>query len=256
MSLPIVIVTNSDYSYLWPILNDLYRDFDNVVVCLDKSKDFHFSDTFRLLFYDTNLNYTRRMHSILNQISEEFIYLTHDVDLLISCDKQKLENYLDVMRVNGLDRISMGLFTGSNTILHGKEVQVCKLDRFMSRNFYTPLDHAPSLYRTTTLKSIYEKYPNETYQSFEQNHQIQDDIAKNYKFFGINNHPALFPVYHRGFVFSSEISILHITVQGKLLPRNFYFDLEKTLAEIITRYDLSFLETHRDCGTINKQEIT
>lgn len=256
MTLPIVIISNSEYSYLWNILSDLYKDFKSVTLCIDENNiSYKFPDNFKIMFYDKTFNYTRRMLSIIEKIDHDIIFLTHDIDLLIKCQIEKLNLYANLLSRHGLDRISMGAFSNSQDVISEHGVEVCRLFRKISNNFYTPLDHAPSIYRTSTLKEIYSKFPNESYGSFEQNSSIQEFIAENYKFFGIRKNDNVSLVYHRGFVFTEDISILHLTVQGKFLPFDYYFDLKHKVFDLIERYNLTMIQMHKDCGLISKQEI-
>lgn len=256
MTLPFVIVTNSEYSYLWDILSDLYRNFESVIICVDENNiSYKFPDNFQVMFYDRSLNYTKRMYSIISRIDHEIIYLTHDIDLLINCDLGKLHKYCDLLIKHNLDRISMGVFSNNQEVISENEVEVCRLFRRISRNFYTPLDHAPSIYRTSSLREIYSKFLNESYGSFEQNSSIQEFIVENYKFFGIRKNDNVSLVYHRGFVFTEDISILHLTVQGKFLPFDYYFDLKHKVFDLSERYNLTMIQMHEDCGLILRQEI-
>ena len=61
-------------------------------------------------------------------------------------------------------------------------------------------------------------------------------------------------VYHRGFVFSSDLNFLHITVKGKLLNLDYYYDLKDDLLKIIDKYKLN-LQTSEENRFISKNEI-
>jgi hypothetical protein len=252
----IIIITNSSYSYLWPILNDKLNKCKNIFICLDSNPNqFIFNENFSLINYDANLNYSKRVKSILEKIDDDYIVLLHDIDIILNFDNEMLEKYLSIVKENNIDRLSFGVYNNPNKIIQKNNLVVCKLDLRISNNFFTPFDHTPSIYNRKSLIELYTIFNEESYVSVEQNLNVQIYVNENYKFYGIQKTNDIILKYHRGFVFSEFFNFLHITVQGKFLPKNLYYDLIEDFEKIINDYELTNISYHDDSLFIQKNEL-
>lgn len=249
----IVLKTNSAYSYLWSILNDTTEEFPSFFVLTNSTKDFQFNKNIKIHLYDQSDSYSTRLLNFLQSIEEEYVLLTHDVDLILNFNHTKIKNYLDTVKSNNIDRLSLGVFVGNDKI-NQNGVEICKLHPGMSMNFLTPFDYAPSIYKRSKLVELYSKFPNEKYQSLEHNPEVQKHVLENMNCYGIYKSDSVKLIYHRGFVYTEDFNFLHITVKGELLAEDLYFDLKDTSNDLIKKYNLSFLKRQEN-PYIKKYEI-
>lgn len=252
----IVIISNSAYSYLWKIINDLTINIENINLCLDENSiDFKFNKNINIIYYTKSNIYSKRLHEIMRQIDSEYVILLHDVDLILNFNKIKVAQYIALMKKTNIDRLSFGVYDNPNNVIKENEIEICKLEKGISKNYFTPFDHTPSIYRKDKLISIYKNFENETYAKLEQNSNVQDFVDNNIKCYGIQKNKNISLVYHRGFVFSEDISFLHLTIQGKFLPLKLYYDLEKIVQDIIKKYELYFIGSHENHDYIDKNVL-
>jgi len=238
----LVIKTNSAYSYLWPIINDLTKTFKKIYILLDEnSNNFIFNKNIICVKYDVNDTYATRMYKFLLNINYSYIILIHDVDLILNFNFKKINEYFELVKNNNIDRLSLGVFNG-NDIIHNNNISICKLQRNMSKNYLTPFDYAPSIYNKKFLLSLYFVFNKESYKTMELNDQVQEFIFNNFKSYGIQNNSNLKLIYHRGFVYTEDFNFLHITVKGKFLKEEGYYDLRDKLNELKNKYNLFFID--------------
>lgn len=252
-----LIYSNSQYSYLWDIINDYTSNLQNkIYLCIDENKiDYKFNDNIEILYYQGDTNYTKRLQTLLNKINYKYIILIHDVDLILNINENKLENIVNKMSINNIDRVSLGIFNAEckNIKCEDSNIELCNINNIVSNNFFTPFDYAPSIYNRLSILEFYKKFTNSNYQTLEQEMNAQNYIRNNLNVYGIKNKNIKL-IYHRGFVYCKDLNFLHITVGGKLLPYNLYFDLENTLKKILDTYNLKFLDVNKNIH-INKNEI-
>jgi hypothetical protein len=255
MNISTVIKTNSSYSYLWPIIKDFCSDIPNLKILIDEGSIFNFGENSECIFYDSKLNYTKRLISCLSQIDSDYILLLHDVDLVLNIDQEKIKSYLKLSIDNSIDRISLGVYKGMGDIINLGDISVCKLIPGFSQNFFTPFDYSPSIYNKKSLLDFYSQFPFETYSGLELNPKAQEWINENLKCYGIHFDEKIKCIYHRGFVFTEEFNFLHITVKGKFLPLDFYYDLKDRFLEIVKKYELDNIETEKISYHIHKNTL-
>lgn len=230
----ILIKTNSSYSYLWPIISNLMKDTPNVIFMIDDDAGYTFQH--ETIKYDSQEKYTKRLSSAISQIQTENILLVHDVDLALNLDLFKLSSLLETFCAHDIDRLSLGVFSGQE-IIQDQGNTLCRLYPHMSSNFMTPFDYAPSIYKRHKLLELFNSF-DETYPNFELRQDVQDFVNRSFRSFGLQKTDNENLVYHRGFVYSKDFNFLHITVKGKFLPLHFYYDLQKTVEDLIVKHDL------------------
>ncbi len=250
-----VIVSNSAYSYLWAPINDLTRGLGNLVILLDDDMGFRFNDNISVMQYDKRLNYSRRLKECIGSIGSEYVLLLHDVDLPLNIDTAMLDRCTGLVDANGIDRLSLGLFNPPDRDgdIQGDPMSLVRLVPRMSPNFYTPFDHAPSIYRRSSLEGLYRQFPDETYFSMEQSEGVQAYAGTRMICFGLRSGQWTRPIYHRGLVYSEHFSFLHITVGGKFMSRETYFDLIPQFEEIVAGYGIRLQAS--DTRFVKKAEL-
>jgi hypothetical protein len=254
MNCRIVIKTNSHYSYLWRIINDLTQNFGEVIVFLNDSKDFEFNKNIKLIYYNQENSYTDRIMSLIEKIDTDYFLLIHDVDLILNFDINKFSKYLDLVIKENIDRLSLGVFDNKKSEIVYDDLHICKLDYNISKNFFTPFDYAPSIYKKKTIYNFYSNFKGESYRNLELNTNAQSYVYDNLLSYGIQKNNNIDLVYHRGFIYTKDFNFLHLTVAGSFLETNTYFDLSDVFLEIKQKYELSFISTQAS-GHIQKNEI-
>lgn len=251
MNCDIIIKSNSHYSHLWPIINDTTSHFNKVYLCIDDDLGFKFNNNINIIKYDLNLSYPSRLISILENIDSDYILLSHDVDILLNFDIIKYNKYLNIIKDNNIDRLSMGVFVGNDIIEDGM-LKICKLEKHMSTNFLTPYDYAPSIYNRIKILDFYKNFRTETYKNLEHNELAQSYINDNLNCYGIQKNENLKLIYHRGFVYTSDFNFLHLTISGKFMNEENYFDLISDFNKIKDKYNLNLPIKNYN---LSKQEI-
>ncbi len=254
MNCRIVIKTNSHYSYLWPIINDFTKKLGNLSVFIDKVPDFKFNSNIELIVYDKNLSYTERVVHLIDSMSDDYFMLIHDVDLILNLDREQLDKYLSVVMQNDIDRLSLGVFDNPSSSISQNDIHLCKLDYNISKNFFTPFDYAPSIYKRSSIREFYYKFKGESYKNLELNSCAQSYFHKNLSSYGIQKNASINLVYHRGFVYTGDFNFLHITVGGYFLEPDTYFDLKDKFLEIKDTYGIHHIMT-QPSSWIKKNEI-
>ena len=255
MRCPIVLKTNSSYSYLWPIIRDLLKDTDfEVILCCDSNpNNFQFPNNFSIKYYDSTKTYTQRLSSILNELDCDYICLVHDVDLILNLNYERFDRYLSLIENYDIHRLSLGIFNNRSEVISIGNEEVCRLTH-ITPNFFTPYDYAPSIYNRKKLIQFFLHFKNDQYSTLEENVDVQQYFRDNMRSFGIQYNDTIDIVYHRGFSYSQDFNFLHLTVKGQLLKNDFYFDLIDEKNKIVQEYNLDHLEVSEFTG-ISKQEL-
>ena len=265
MNYTVLIHTHSDYSYLWPIINDYIKkyNFTKILAYNNIPENTILPDCFdRYIQYDDTQKFTGRLCNILEQIEEEFVFLIYDVDIIINIDEGALENYINIMRDNQIDRLNIAVFDGTEYI-QKNNYAICNLNKNLRQpsNHFTPIDCNPTIWNKKTCIDFLKKFPNETYNSFDLNDQIISYCKTNMKCYGIQLTPNLKILYNRGLTYCDKISLLHITVKGKfLVPFQCYADYQNDLIKIINNYKLDInqigtIQAHAGCFNNKKLSI-
>lgn len=239
---------------MWPIINDTTKEFNSIILCSNNFDDFNFNKNLTLLTYEQGQNYTKRLISILRQVGSEYVLLSHDVDLILNFNFSRLEIYMKIIEENKIDRLSLGVFDNPSQQIEYEGLTVCKLHRNLGRNFFTPFDNSPAIYDREKLIRFYECFSDETYNSLEQNENAQQYFLKNMNCYGIQKNDNIKLIYHRGLVYSYDFNFLHITVAGKFLSKESYFDLMNDFERIKFTYRLYDIAS-TDSKDLQKNEI-
>jgi hypothetical protein len=255
MKYEILIFSNSSYKHIWPIINDKTKNLPKITFCVDYDDNFIFNNNINLVFYNKTQTYTQRLCSILEKIDTDYVLLIHDIDIIINFNIDLFDKYFSLVQYNNIDRLSLGIFNNTQgSIIKNDNVEICELYENMSNNFLTPFDYAPSLYKKTTIYNFYKTFFDENYQTLEHNKTAQNYIIENLKCYGIQKHNNLKLIYHRGFVYCEDFNFLHLTVKGKFLLKEFYYDLINEYELLKNAYNLNHIQVEYT-NFINKNEI-
>ena len=102
MSIPILVYTHSEYSFLWkaaiPLLEKYAKGFE-IIWCCDSLLDFTTPEGWRVFIYDTSLSWSMRVKTCLDTINSDYlIYLQEDWLLIDSLSNERIEYCLDFMK--------------------------------------------------------------------------------------------------------------------------------------------------------------
>jgi hypothetical protein len=102
MTIPILVYTHSEYSFLWkaaiPLLEKYANGFE-IIWCCDSILDVTPPQGWRVFIYDTNLSWSMRIKSCLDTINSDYvIHLQEDWLLIDSLSKERIEYCIDFMK--------------------------------------------------------------------------------------------------------------------------------------------------------------
>jgi len=234
-----IVFSHSDYSYLWPIIEDYVVNLSQlnpIFVCnknntIDKPKGFC-----KYIEYDDSLCYSQRWMNILPEIDAKYILVIHDVVIVLNCDVSKIHNLLKVIDKHTIDRCSMNVFDGSQ-IVYDNEMYLCNLNNTVVGHNYTPYDVSPAIWNKTSFLNLWYTFPNETYRNSEQNPMVQH-YCKNLKCYGLQktNEKIYYSLSRPNY---EMFKVLHITIQGEItFPIEVYMDTIEDFKRVFEQYNL------------------
>lgn len=187
----ILLVCYSHSSY-FPVLNAHNEYLKNIpnkkFLFIDKILPEHVDLCFdKIIFYDNNLNYTKRLYNSFKQIDEDIKYIifTHDNDILIKIENDKINNIVSIMDENIIDRVCLQIrryeSPPSNTIIfYNNDFTLDYLDKY-----YFCQTPNPSIWKLTSLIKIHNEFDRD-YRGNETL-DIQDFCKKNFKVYYIHS---------------------------------------------------------------------
>ena len=241
----LVIFSNSEYSFLWPIIEESMSkiNFKKIFVCdvnnLEKPKGFD-----KYITYDINNCYAKRWTmDILPNIEEEYILVIHDVQIIVNMDENFILNILQLLSEYNIDRCSLNVFNG-NDIINKNNITLCNLNT-ANGNTYTPYDLCPAIWNKKSFNKLFENFKNETYRTSELNENLQMFCKNNFKCYGQQKSNEKI-YYCLGRPYMNYFKILFITIRKEILnPLDVYMDMKEECIYYLNKYNLFYL--------INKQ---
>ena len=236
----LIIFSHSDYSYLWPIIEECIQKIPQltpIFVCnkTDINKPNGFT---KYIEYDDKLCYSQRWtKDILPYIDEKYILVVHDVQLIVNCDINFIHKIIQIMLENRIDRCSLNVFNGKH-IVKNYNIKLCDLNSAHG-NTLTPYDVCPAIWKTDSLKKLFNTFPNETYRTSELNEELQIFCRNNLRCFGLQKINAKI-YYCLGRPYFEYFKILHITIKNELmLPVDVYMDVKNEFLYFLEKYKLT-----------------
>lgn len=235
----LVIFSNSEYSYLWPIIEEsvskikIHKIFVSDFNEIEKPKNFQ-----QYIQYNSNNCYSKRWtHDILPKIESEYILIVHDVSIIVNMNEEFILKNIKLMCENSIDRCSLNVFSGNQQI-ENYGIKLCNLNN-ASGNTITPYDVCSAIWRKKSLKTLFEIFPEETYASSELNHNLQNFCRNNFKCYGQQKtNEKIF--YCLGRPYLNEFKILHITIKKEILnPIEVYMDMKDDFLYYSNKYNLN-----------------
>lgn len=226
--LPIVCYSHTDYADVLAVQRDALRSVDcPLFLCFNTSETpdpFH-----RTLVYDDRLQYSKRLEQALRQISDPYICLVQDMDILVHVDHATLTDVVAAMTVHGIDRVDLKCAEGTPQI-HVRE------DLGLIRNT-DPRGYVynvnPSLWRREALLELLATF-DRCYRTIEG-----DDVqafCTRFRIYQLSLPTSVASAYFR---VAPWFVYLHITSAGKLIPvteNGLCPDLQVTYMRILETY--------------------
>jgi hypothetical protein len=238
----LLIYSHSDYSYLWPIIEETIQPlaklnpiFISNQTSIEKPKGF-----IQYIEYDESDCYAKRWIHILPQIESTHILVVHDVNIIISCDIDKIQKLFTIVAEYNIDRFCFNVFESYTYIDVDDDLQICDLNAHIIRTrTFIPYDQCCAIWKTNSYIQLWNKFPEETYGGSELNDNLQAYCKSNLKCYGIGYKPEN-PIYYCiGQPYHSIFKILHITTKGEITyPVEVYMNMKDDFIKIFEKYNL------------------
>ena len=248
----LIIFSHSDYSYLWPIIEECIQKIPQltpIFVCnkTDINKPNGFT---KYIEYDDKLCYSQRWtKDILPYIDEKYILVVHDVQLIVNCDINFIHKIIQIMVENRIDRCSLNVFNGKH-IVENYNIKLCHLNSAYG-NTLTPYDVCPAIWKTDSFKKLFNTFPNETYKISELNEELQIFCRNNLRCFGLQKTNEKI-YYCLGRPYFECFKIVFITIKNELVfPVEVYMDMKNEFLYFLEKYKLTEkIKINHNCSFI------
>jgi hypothetical protein len=235
----LIIFSHSDYSFLWPIIEETLEKIPdlNPIFVSNKTGLIKPCGFTKYIEYNDTLSYAERWtKDILPYIDSEYILIVHDVQIIVNCDINFIDNIIRLMNENHVDRCSMNVFNGLD-IIENKDVKLCKLNTAHG-NTFTPYDLCPTIWKTSSFKTIFETFSNETYRSSELNETLQNFCREKLNCYGLQKTNQKIH-YCLGRPYLEYFKILFITTKNEItFPPELYMDMKDEFLYFFEKYKL------------------
>lgn len=262
-----VIYSHTDFLDMLQIASDYSESIDNKILLINENNILpdDIKNNFKeIIFYDDTLPYTTKISKILDKINSKYIIFTHEVDIILNVDKKIINQLIDYMELDNIDRIDLQPNAGNTKGIYVKispDVEVSKWLKYENiNNPYNQLTHTdyylglhsdprsyifnvnPSIWKKSTLLELFTTFNGRTYRNIEYD-DVQDYCTK-YKIYNLYSRHVLHCGYLKCLPF---YKYLHITHYQRLLKfdgrfrdefNQSYIDASEEYTEIVNKYKL------------------
>lgn len=232
-----IIYSHSSYSDILNIQNDYISDIKEEKILfidkLDENIKYNFD---RIILYDDNLNYSKRLYNCLEIVNTvKFIIFLHDNDIILYKSQSDLNNLIKIMKVNYIDRIDLQIKDiPGNNIINYNEYILIKNNNI--NNYIYNVN--PSIWRYNKFKELMNNF-NNSYVNIE--HACQEYCYNNLNVYTLYSKNIIRCGFHN---LTNIFVFLHITKNGELTPvDNNVNNLDKNIQEIydkiLNKYNIS-----------------
>jgi hypothetical protein len=256
-----IIYGHTDYLDILKIQTDYMSIYSNVTLLINNN-ELDLNDLYlkykTVIFYDDNLQYSKRLIHCLNQITDKYLVFIHDIDIVLNIDEETIISFYKFMEKNDVDRVDLKQSHNLNVI------NVIEIDKQTSVDSWKiikkeeindgiylvkqedPKDFIynvnPSIWKRESFMELLITFPDKTYRTIEdmdvQNYCKRFDV---YKLFSKNSIEC-------GYFTCLEIfKFLHISHSGKLLRltnsfttehNQSYASISENYIDIVNKYNL------------------
>ena len=238
MSCEIVIYTHSDYKDLWPIILDslsMNKIQTKIHFAVNKVPEVNELEKFNLCFYDDTLTYPSRLASICKQISSDYLFFFHDIDVLVHYDQSRLNTLIEWIAAMDVDRFSLGIYPTTSYVTTYENIPIAKLEKNTCEWFTTPYDPGPSIWKRSTFEEVMTQFSNETYRTIESS-GIQD-ILLTKNVFGFAKR-SLYPLFTIGRPYTPWFAFCHLLIRGQWVCNEGWQSFESFMAIMLHKHKI------------------
>lgn len=266
-SLTYVMYSHTDFLDILEIAVDYVSIIDNKVLLInhnDKNIDHLYSKFKKVLYYDDNLSYSEKLNQVLTQIDSNYILFSHEVDIVLSCDQNLLNQLVECMDQENIDRIDLQPNGGNTKLYYIKIIKNSPVSLWPKyENIVDPhsqlneIDYYigvhddpktyifnvnPSIWKISSFLELLRSFPNRTYRDIE--YEDVQNYCKKFKIYNLYSKHVLHCGYLKCLPF---YKYLHITHYHRLLRFNSsftdefgqsYIDASQDYINIINNYNL------------------
>jgi hypothetical protein len=215
-----IIYSHTSYLDVLKIQTEYLKGYPNKILMINKmvNQPEWFSNYKDIIFYDDTLPYASRLLS-LKQLDVDYILITQDMDIVIEKDDTAIENILNLMIEECIDRVDLQWrdidSTGNELNPHTRRIELDNFTLIKQENTKGHMFNLnPSIWKVSSLLDVMEEFKNEGYRTIEevtQDYCLKFDIYK----------PSCDVHFDCGYMQCNEIyQFLHITRGGKWLAQS------------------------------------
>ena len=237
-----VIYSNTDYLDVLTIQTDHVHGLGHTTLFINQN-DLDMSEIYskydKVIFYNNNDAYAKRLLTCVNQLDMDYFLLVHDIDIVVNVEGYTISKLFDYMQKENVDRIDLKFAekTYSSIPFSDDLYLVKQLD---TNNFIYNVN--PSIWRKSALTDVLSKFHYKSYRTIEDM-DVQSYCNK-FKVFKLHSSQKMSCGYFNCVI---PFMFLHISHSGKLLPltNDFvtvygqsYADVSEKYIDIVNKYNL------------------
>lgn len=237
-----VVYSHSSYADILEIQSDYISGKGHLTLFIDKN-DLDLSKLYskfdKVVFYNNDDVYGKRVFDCLNQIDYEYFIFIHDNDILFHTNDEKILKFLNYLKVHNYDRIDFQLswpfYNNKRNTISDDGIYLIKQDDI---NEYI-YNVNPSIWKRETLLKITDRFKHKSYRSIEdletQQFCLQFNIFKLFsnKIYRCCHYTCLDPFRYLHITHDSKIICLY-----KINPVEAYEYVKPLYNSIVDKYNL------------------
>jgi hypothetical protein len=255
-----VIYSHTDYLDVLQIQTDYLSLIKNKTLLINKNEmDINHIYIFydKIIFYDDSKPYPQRISECLNQITDDYILLCHDIDIIININQKLITEFYNFLKNHNFDRIDLKHFDSSETSL----LYICddKENHLSWSVVSKPNDDNqlylakqndpskyiynvnPSIWKRDSILEIMNEFPDKNYREIEQ--MDVQNFAIKYNIFKIFSKEKK-ECGHFNCIY--DFIFFHISHSGSFVPLNehctiygqSYVDVKNDYENMVEKYNL------------------
>jgi hypothetical protein len=224
-------------------LEKLFKDTSQpIYLFIDKPYNKEINLRVTTVIYNEDIPYNRRLVHCISQITQPYIILSHESDILLKYDMSAISSITNIMSTNNIDSVDLTANRGNCGDTNKVEISPTLYMVDIKLYKYT-FNVQPRIWKTSSAKDLFGSLTEKTYKQSEDGevqHHIRNnhntyglcssDRIKTYGIYGDNGEPYTdtSPVY----------TFIHLTSLGKFFKRMSDKDIGKV--------DPFIIQTHKD----------
>ncbi len=224
-------------------LEKLFKDTSQpIYLFIDKPYNKEINLPVTTVIYNEDLAYNRRLVHCISQVTQPYIILSHESDILLKYDMSAISSITNIMSTNNIDSVELTANRGNCGDINKVEISPTLYMVDIKLYEYT-FNVQPRIWKISSAKDLFGSPTEKTYKQSEDS-EVQRHIRNNHNTYGLccsdpiktygingdNRQPYVdvSPVY----------TFIHLTSLGKFLKRMSDKDIGKA--------DPFIIQTHKD----------